>query len=122
MQQLLFWTPRIMGILVAVFVSIFAFDVFGDGYGFWETVVALVMHLIPTLLVLAALIIAWRWEAVGGILFITLGAWYLITTLDHFDWCLIISGPLVLTGGLFVTDWAYRARLRRKRWTPFSGV
>ena len=112
-QQLLFWTPRVLGILFAAFVSSFALDVFGEGYGFWETILALVMHLIPTMIVLTALIIAWRWEAVGGILLIAVGVFYLVTTLDHLDWCLFISGPLFLTGGLFLIDWAYWTRLRR---------
>jgi hypothetical protein len=74
---------------------------------------ALVMHLIPTMLVLTTLVIAWRWEVVGGILLIASGAWYLVTTWNHIDWYLVISGPLFLTGGLFLTDWAYRARVRR---------
>ena len=36
-KQLLFWTPRILGILFALFLSMFALDVFGEGYGFWGT-------------------------------------------------------------------------------------
>ena len=40
-KRLLFWMPRILGILVAAFVSIFAFDVFGEGYTVWETIAAL---------------------------------------------------------------------------------
>jgi hypothetical protein len=112
-KQLLFWTPRIFGILFALFLSLFALDVFDEGYGFWGTILALFMHLIPVMIVLTALVIAWRWEAAGGILFIALGVWYLVTTLGHFDWYLVISGPLFLTGGLFLTDSAYRVRFRR---------
>jgi hypothetical protein len=58
--------PRILAILFAAFLSVFALDVFGEGYWFWGTIRALFMHLIPTMIVLAALIIAWRWEGVGG--------------------------------------------------------
>lgn len=112
----LYWTPRVLGILFAAFVSIFALDVFGEGYGFWGTILALVMHLIPTLLVLTVLVIAWRWERVGGILLIALGVFYVIEswTRTHIHWSsyLVISGPLFLIGGLFLTDWAYRARIR----------
>jgi hypothetical protein len=114
MQQWLFWAPRIMGILFMVWVSIFALDVFAEGNAFWRTIIALFVHLIPTLIVLTALVIAWRWEAVGAILFITLGGWYLMTW-PHMHWSayLVISGPLFLVGGLFLTDWAYRAKLHR---------
>jgi hypothetical protein len=31
LKQLLFWTPRVLGILFAAFVSMFALDVFGKG-------------------------------------------------------------------------------------------
>jgi hypothetical protein len=113
LQQLLFWTPRLLGILFVAFLSLFALDVFGEGYGFWRTQLALVMHLIPALIVLAAVVVAWRWEAVGGFLLIALGVFYLVRTLNHLDWCLVISGPLFLTGGLFLIDWASRARLRQ---------
>ena len=110
----MFWTPRVLGVLFAAFLSIFALDVFGEGYGFWGTILALVMHLIPTLVVLVVLTIAWRWEVAGGILFIALGAWYLLDTWGRFHWSahLFISGPLFLTGSLFLADWAYRAKHR----------
>ena len=111
-EKLLFWTPRVLGILFTVFVSIFALDVFGEGYGFWGTILALLMHLVPALIVLTALVIAWRWEAVGGILFIALGVWYLVTTWGHFTWHLVISGPLFVIGALFVANRFYRARAR----------
>ncbi len=58
----LLWLPRILCILFAAFISIFALDVFGAGYTASETLVALFMHLIPTGLILIALAIAWRWE------------------------------------------------------------
>jgi hypothetical protein len=112
-EGVLFWTPRALGILFTVFVSIFALDVLGEGYGLWGTMLALLMHLIPALIVLAVLVIAWRWEAVGGMLFIALGVWYVVTTWGHFNWHLVISGPLSVIGGLFLIDWACRAKVRR---------
>jgi hypothetical protein len=101
-----------MGILFMVWVSIFALDVFAEGHAFWRTILALFIHLIPTLIVLTILIIAWRWEAAGGVLFIALGVWYL-TTWPRMHWSayLVISGPLFLVGSLFLADWVYRAKL-----------
>jgi len=55
----------ILGFLFAVFVSLFALDVFDVGYSFWETVFALGMHLIPTGILLVALILSWRWSGLG---------------------------------------------------------
>jgi len=110
----LVWTPRILGILFAVFLSVFALDVFGEGHGFWKTMLALLIHLIPTGLVLAALAVAWRWTWIGGLLFIGLGALYLVTAGGRFNWYVyvLISGPLFLVGGLFLLNWRFRAELR----------
>ena len=104
-NRLLLWAPRVLAILFAAFISIFALDVFGEGYSFWETIVALVMHLLPTAVVLVALAIAWRWQWVGGILFLALGLVYiLVFRQGHWIAHLLISGPLFLVGALFLSS------------------
>jgi len=110
-KRCLFWTPRILCILFALFLSIFALDVFSEGYGFWRTMLALLSHLIPTFFILIVLAISWRWELVGGILFTALGMLYLITYWGRFPWVtyLIFSGPLILIGVLFLINWAMKA-------------
>jgi hypothetical protein len=113
-KRLLFWTPRVLCILFAGFVSLFALDVFGEGYGFWETILALLIHLVPTYIILILLAIAWRWEWVGAILFGVLGVWYILMTRGRFPWTtyLAMSGPLFLIGVLFQLNWVYRRELR----------
>jgi hypothetical protein len=100
--------------LFALFVSLFALDVFGEGYGFWETIWALLMHLIPTAIILVVLAISWRWEWAGGILLIALGVGYIVAFRGRADWTayLLISGPLFLIGVLFLVNWRYRAEIR----------
>ena len=114
LKRLLFWTPRILGLLFAAFISIFAADVFGEGYGFWKTVLALLIHLIPTWIVLIVLALSWRREWVGGILFTALGALYLIKFWGRFHWSayVCIAGPLFLVGVLFFLSWLSRRDLR----------
>ena len=111
-KKLLYWTPRILGILIAIFVSLFALDVFGEGYNFWETIVALAMHLIPTAVILIILAIAWCWERIGGFLFILLGVLYIALFWDPSRWpaYLMISGPLFLVGVLFILDGCYHEK------------
>ena len=113
-KRFLFWTPRILCLVFAVFVSLFALAVFGEGYGFWETILAFLIHLIPTGIILIVLAISWRWEWVGGILFIALGAAYIVATWSKLHWSahLAISGPLFLIGVLFLVNWRYRAEPR----------
>jgi hypothetical protein len=107
------WVARILCILFALFLSIFALDVFGEGYSPWQTLVALTMHLIPAALILIALGVAWRWEWAGGILFVALGVLYLAMAWGRFHWTayLVIAGPLFLIGALFVIGWFWRERL-----------
>jgi hypothetical protein len=114
MKPWLTWTPRILCLLFAVFLSLFALDVFDQGFGFWETVLALLLHLIPTGIVLVVLAVSWRWERIGAILFMALGIWYLLTAWGRFHWSayVVISGPLLLIGVLFLASWLNRTRIQ----------
>ena len=114
-KRLLFWTPRILCIAFAVFVSLFALDVFGEGYGFFETILAFLIHLIPTGIILIALAVSWRWEWMGGIAFTALGVLYIVMFRDReFSWpvYVMMSGPLFLLGILFLINWLCRKQLR----------
>jgi ABC-type multidrug transport system permease subunit len=115
-QQLLYWTPRALCILFAVFISIFALDVFQEGRGFWQTALALLMHLLPTFLLLAVLVISWRREWFGGILFIVFGILYIFWAWNKpfVRWYifLLMAGPPMLVGALFLFNWRHRAELR----------
>jgi hypothetical protein len=118
--NLLFWIPRIICILFACFISLFALDVFGEGYSFWETVFAFLMHQIPTLLVILVLVIAWRWEWVGGVLFAALAVFYMVSTWGRFPPSVYftIAGPLFLMSCLFFLNWRYKDEIRAHRLGP----
>lgn len=115
-ERILFWSPRVLGILIAILASLFALDVFGEGYGLWETIGALAMHLIPTLVILIVLGIAWRWEWTGGFLFVALGVLYITLFWEpsNLPAYLLISGPLFLAGFLFLLDGYYRSAVLPK--------
>jgi hypothetical protein len=113
-RQLLYWAPRALCIVIAIFISMFALDVFGEGRGFWGTTLALLIHLIPTYIVLAVLAVAWRWEWVGATLFTGLGVAYIVAAWGRFPLStyVLISGPLFLVGVMFLLNWRYRGQLR----------
>jgi hypothetical protein len=123
MREILYWLPRALSVLFALFISLFALDVFGEGYGFWETILALLIHLVPTYLVLIALALAWRWEWVGGLAFVGLAIWYVIMAWGDFDpiTYLIIPGPLFSIGILFLFNWFDREKPGAHRSPPISG-
>ena len=113
-KRFLFWSPRILCLLFAAFISIFALDVFDSHHGFWQTALALGMHLIPTFVLLAALALCWRWEWIGAILFPALGVLHLVVMWGRFPWFTyaMIDGPLLLLGVLFLLNWRERKALQ----------
>jgi hypothetical protein len=119
-RKLLFWSPRVICILFAVFLSLFALDVFDGRHGFWQTMLAFLIHLIPVFALVLIFAAAWRWEWIGAAFFPALGALYVWWAWRRWRWpynienCATIAGPLFLLGGLFLLNWLYRAQIRGK--------
>ena len=103
-NKIVCWGARILGILYALFLSILALDVFQEGYSASETMLAFGMHLIPTVVVVIALLLAWKSARIGGLLFLILGAAFWIFFGGRDDWSgpLLVSSPLILVGALFM--------------------
>ena len=112
----MFWAPRVLAIVFIAFLSIFAFDVFGE-YGFPEILIALFMHLIPSILLVVALVIAWKQPFLGGICFSALGIATIICFRTYSDPIvfLIITLPILLVGGLFLFEYYFTCRRRIKK-------
>jgi hypothetical protein len=112
LQNFLLWAPRVAGILFILFISLFALDVFDLNLGFWGTLLALFMHLLPSILLAIAVAIAWKREWFGALAFLGWALWYLLA-FRGFDWTvyLLIAGLPALIGILFLTDWALHRRL-----------
>jgi len=70
--KILHWTPRIICILAILFISMFAADSFTPELTFWQQIGDFIMHLIPSFILIALLIVAWKWEYIGGIIFIVI--------------------------------------------------
>jgi hypothetical protein len=111
LKSIIFWTPRILTILLAAFLMIFSLDEFSGQKSFWQIALGLLMHNLPSIILLLVLILAWRKEWTGAIIYSLFGLLYLFTNLGHMHWSVIvlIPGPLVLIGLLFLLAW-YKAR------------
>jgi hypothetical protein len=92
----------------------FALDVFGEGRGFWQTLAALTMHLVPTFALLAALVVAWRWERTGASLFGAYGIGSLIIVRGPWWVRMIFALPCLVAAGLFFVCWLKLAELEPK--------
>lgn len=79
-----------------------------------EQVVGFLIHLAPVYAVVLALVFAWRWPRLGGVLFLALAVGFAFA----FGWremgiLVLMAGPLVVAGVLFLASgWVGRARLR----------
>jgi hypothetical protein len=115
-HDFIFWTPRILSILFILFLAMFSLDIFEGNYGFWGTILGLFMHNIPSLVLLIVLLIAWKYELVGAVVFALAGLAYIaMITLSaissgHFEpymisWPLTISGPAFIVAALFFLGW-----------------
>lgn len=88
----LHWLPRLCAIGLILFFSIFALDVLNEP----DWPVALFMHLIPSFILLAATVIAWKESWIGGLLFLALGILF-----SFFFHSLAIGIPVMTIGILF---------------------
>ena len=88
-----------------------ALDVFAE-YSGLELLIALFMHLIPTFILIAVTVLAWKWEIVGAVLFPALGIFYIIVMWANADFVayLLITGPVFLLGILFGLNLYYKQR------------
>jgi len=109
---LLLWVPRILGILFAILISFFAFDVFGQGTGFLKTLLALLIHLIPTFLIIIILILSWKRAWIGGISFILLGIAYIIWSTQAGRGAQFTYIVLFMVGVLFLATWFFRKAIK----------
>lgn len=102
------WSPRVLGILTALFLGIFALDAFGEGRGFLASLPGFLVHLLPTFIVLAVVALAWRRAWLGALAFAILAALYAVST-RRIDWFLVIGVPLLVVSALYLASWRWRA-------------
>lgn len=87
---------------MAAFISVFALDVFEEGASAGEIVLGLLIHLIPTFILVAALVVAWKRERVGAWVFLACGV--AMAAIGRFELAalLMIALPLIVIGALFL--------------------
>ena len=112
-MKLLHWLPRILGIIAILFISMFALDAFKPGLTLGQQLLDFLIHLVPSFVLIGILIIAWKWEKIGGTIFILMGL--VLSPLVFFHnyrmnesvWMSLgiislITIPFIIVGALFV--------------------
>ena len=110
-DALLLWVPRILGILVCLFLSLFALDAFSGGKPVVQALRDFVIHLSPMLVLLGVVALSWRWEWIGGMVFTALALRYGYVARQHVSWVLTVAGPLLIVGLLFLLSWSQHRRI-----------
>jgi len=120
MARWLYWTPRVAGILIILFISLFSLDVFGEGTGFWQTLGALFMHLLPSIGLTIVLAIAWRREWLGFWTFLGAALFFLVISIWNISMytlgnIILFVAPLTLIAVLFRVNWDWHAEIHQAR-------
>jgi hypothetical protein len=101
MKKFIYYLPRILTILIVVFMAMFILEGFSPGFGWQDSL----MHLLMTLIALGATILAWKRPKIGGWIFVLLGLKYLLLIFRQQWWNgIIVGGILLLTGILFLIE------------------
>jgi len=116
-RKVLYWLPRGLTIIFALFLSLFALDSFGEGSPFLYQLAGFLIHLMPIYILIIFLWIAWKWELIGGILFFAAGLFFTIffDTYEHIINFLVISLPVFIIGALFILSKYYGRRAGKKK-------
>ena len=104
-RSTLLWAPRVLAVLVCLFLSSFALDAFAPGKTVAEATGDLLSHLAPVAILAVLVAMAWRWPAVGAATFLAAGTLYAAAAWSHPAWILLISGPMWLIGILFAVGY-----------------
>lgn len=108
--------PLALALLFAGFLSIFAADVFEARPVSWALIIPLLIHLIPSFLIVALGFLGRRFPLAAAIAFVTLGLGYMAATTGRFPIMTqaIIGGPPILIGVLYITQFLNRERKKEK--------
>ncbi len=114
--EILYWLPRVICILAILFISLFATDAFSHETTVWKQIGGFLMHLTPSFILLIFLIIAWKRELAGGIIFIVAG-WVMTPLVFRQNYQMnqsvmmslgiiaFITVPFIVVGALFIVGY-----------------
>lgn len=121
-NRILYWTPRLLCIAAILFISLFSLDAFDPNLSLREQLVGFLIHMIPSFILLLLLVLAWKRELVGGILFalisLALSPFVFLKNYQHNHsiWTslliiLTITVPFLIVGILFIVHHVREHRL-----------
>lgn len=121
--MILHWAPRVLSIVAILFISVFSLDMLGADRSLKDEITGWLMHMIPSFVLIIVLIIAWKWEKTGGIIFLSLGLAFTPFIFwgnysgNQSIWIslvivMTITFPFILSGVLFLLSYHTKQRAR----------
>ncbi|MCX7835749.1 MAG: hypothetical protein N2450_06745 [bacterium] len=106
------WCPRILAFGFAIFLLLFSLDAFSENHSFSEQLLSFTLHNLPTVFVLLILLLSWKREWMGGIVFPLLGLLYIVFTSGKMNgWTYgLITGSQCFIGILYWMSWITRKK------------
>ena len=109
--------------MAILFISLFTADAFAPELTMWQQIAAFIIHLIPSFILIIFLVIAWRWELIGGIIFTLIGiglspfVYIMNYRMNHSIWMslgiiLSITIPFIIVGILFIINHYNKKKIR----------
>ena len=105
-KEVVFWTPRVICVLFAFFMFIYAFDVFNNEGSIKEIIVDFLIRLLPIFILIVLLFFSGRMPWLGAIVFNVIGLSYLIFYWGNFSFVTFIgvAGPMFIVGFFFLLN------------------
>lgn len=110
LATIIHWAPRVAAILITFFMSLFSLDVLGMGASPLEILGALLMHNIPSIVMIVLLVFAWKRPVVGFVVFLIAAVAFTIFFVRDFyalPNLLLFVFPILLIASLFYADWKW---------------
>jgi len=103
-ERILYWVPRVFTIFALLFMLMFSFDIIGMEGSLGKKLMGLLIQNIPVFVLATILVIAWKREMVGGILFIAafIAAAIYFRSFTGNPGSLVVILPFLITGILFI--------------------
>jgi hypothetical protein len=102
--KVLYWFPRILAILAIIFMMMFALDSLGGDVTLGKKILGFLAHNIPAFVLIIVLIVAWKYEIIGGAIFILLSVAMAIyyRSFSGNPGSIIVIAPFLIAGLMFI--------------------
>lgn len=110
--KMIYWMPRVAGVVIAIFVGLFALDVFEGEASIWQKMLAFLIHAMPAISLSVIAALAWKRDWLGCVVFglaALLFLYFLLPNpLEQFGVVLLFSGPLAMISLMYWVNWKWR--------------